>query len=51
MRQDEASIVLMGHHLEPSEVLTLEQELTTQPDAYEDRLRLIGYYFKHYQLL
>jgi hypothetical protein len=49
MHTDEASMVLMGHHLEPAQVKALEQKLASQPDDYEDRLRLIGYYFKHYQ--
>jgi len=48
MTQDLASIILMGHHLVPMEAQAIEQKLGSDPDVFEERLRLIGYYYKHY---
>jgi tetratricopeptide (TPR) repeat protein len=48
MQKDAASIILMGHQLEAKAAQQLESKLASEPDEYEDRLSLIGYYYKHY---
>jgi hypothetical protein len=48
MQLDIASVILIGHQLTASDVQMLERKLAEFPDDFEDRLKLIGYYYKHY---